>query len=219
MDLENTIRTILAEKGYRMSDIASKMGVTQSNLVASIRKNPKLSTILDLANALGCSVTDLLQPKTLNNGALGIAVIDGVTYQLSKPDYSCMQLPVYTDHQELRYDIREFVRRQVTNDSGNRVVCGLVESVEFFTLFFDAPNAVFHLALCYEKGKTMTFDYRIGDFDEPVNIESLYGRIITDIEQAVVNQFDTFRKNVTDYYSTLIKEDQSKVEEPPQPHE
>ena len=178
-----------------------------------------MSTILDLANALGCSVTDLLQPKTLNNGALGIAVIDGVTYQLSKPDYSCMQLPVYTDHQELRYDIREFVRRQVTNDSGNRVVCGMVESLEFFTLFFDAPNAVFHLALCYEKGKTMTFDYRIGDFDEPVNIESLYGRIITDIEQAVVNQFDTFRKNVTDYYSTLIKEDQSKVEEPPQPHE
>ena len=207
MSLENTFRDIIAAKGYRMSDIAAKMGVTQSNLVASLRKNPKLSTILYLAEAVGCSVTDLLQPASTNSSALGLAVIDGVTYKMTRADSYLVQLPVYTDHQELRSAIRKFVTKNTKNESGNDVLCGMVDSIEFFTLFFDATNAVYHLALCYAAQQTMTIDYDLLEFGEPLDVESLLEQMITDIENAVVTKLTSESRQVTNYYTNLIKKD------------
>lgn len=57
--MELRIDKILAEKGMRMADLASKLKIDQSNLTKSLDNNPKLSRLKEVADALDVSVRDL----------------------------------------------------------------------------------------------------------------------------------------------------------------
>ena len=89
--MESRIRELVKAKGLRMSDLANRCGMTQSNLISSIRSNPKLSTLELIAEALGIKVSDIIDPERAIN-EMGIVVIDGQTYVLSKPSPKVVQL-------------------------------------------------------------------------------------------------------------------------------
>lgn len=63
-DMELKIDKILADKGMRMADLASKLDVDQSNLTKSLLNNPKLSRLKEVAEALDVSVQDLFPDTT-----------------------------------------------------------------------------------------------------------------------------------------------------------
>ena len=54
------LKDICRAKGLKLTDVANRMGVDPSNLLSSIKGNPKLSTLQDIANALQISVSELL---------------------------------------------------------------------------------------------------------------------------------------------------------------
>ena len=82
-DIEKNLREIASAKGLRLSDIANRMGTTVSNLLTSVKGNPTVSKLEGLADALQVGVSELLtgRPET----AEGLVIIDGRTYQISKP--------------------------------------------------------------------------------------------------------------------------------------
>lgn len=218
MDLEGTIRDIIATKGYRMSDVASRMGVTQSNLVASLRKNPKLSTIIDLSNAIGCSITDILQPTSNSNRALGIAIVDGVTYRLTKADPSTVQIPVYTDHQELRREIRRFVSQHI-EESGDGVNMGIVDYLELYTLLYNPSCRMFHLALYYSQEQTIVRNYDLLKYGKPTDVESLLSQIIADIESAATVILEERKSRAFEQYVKAVNSSISDSADLPQDSE
>lgn len=175
-----------------MTDVANRMGADPSNLLSSIKGNPKLSTLQDIADALKISISELLTRRP--EKAQGLAIIEGKAYQLSKPTSSTVQLPLYDHYDTLREEIKAFIKKCVEG-SEREAKMGLVETMEVFSLVYDPDAAKFYLSLCYADGKTFTIAYDKYEYcnwdkskaedDAPWDLACITEEIINDIEGCV----------------------------------
>lgn len=198
INVEENLREICRRKGLRLSDVADRVGAGQSNLINSVKGNPKLSTLQDIANALNISVCELLTMRP--NAADGLVIIGGQTFQLSKPATSTVQLPAFNRYDSLREEVKAFVKKAI---EGDEIVTkmGLLETIEVFSLVYDPNVARFYLSLCYSDGKTDTIlydkfeycDWKNGDTDETVKwtLADVTADIINDIEGVVPSKLRT----------------------------
>lgn len=192
--MEQRIRKILSAKGLKMSDLANRVGMGQSNLVKSIKSNPKLSTLEDICVALGIEMTELLGGKEEKSD--GVIVLNGETYTIYKPKTRTAQIKVYNDYQELRSNIRDFVKKSLrTKELGS--IGGMVEDFEYFTLLYDynaEDTSVFehfYITIQYGKGKTWTYSYDTSEYmdsNKGTDTKTLTEYIINDIEGKVLSK-------------------------------
>ena len=195
--IEKNLKDICRAKGLTVTDVANRMGADPSNLLSSIKGNPKLSTLQDIANALQVSVSELLTRRP--DKAQGITLIGGQVYQVSKPADNVVQLPVYERYSDLRDDIKEFVAKATEADESSSIM-GLVETYEVFSLAYDHHKNLFLLSLCYANGKTLTIAYDKLEFcswkDEDTkdtvkwDLHAVTQEIINDIENAVPSKLE-----------------------------
>lgn len=184
--MELRIKEILKEKGLSIRDVADRMGMDASNLNSSLKKgNPKLSTLVDIANAIGCDITELFKPNTETasapkGGSQPLVLIDGEAYRLTKAK-DVVKLPVYTDYAELRSNLKGFVQRaekydrkhygyEYGSDEDKETFClmGMVEAYEVFSLIYVPDTATFYLSLCYKNGRFQTYSYDARlEYNEP----------------------------------------------------
>ncbi len=190
--IETNLKAICRQKGLSLTDVANRMGASPSNLLSSVKGNPTISKIQDIANALQVSVSELLTMRP--EKAAGVTVIGGQVYQISKPAAGVVQLPVYERYDTFRDDIKDFVAKAVEADE-NTAKMGIVETFEVFCLSYDTHTATFHLTLCYSAGKTLSINYskleycdwKDTDTEETVkwDLHEVTQEIINDIESAV----------------------------------
>ena len=187
--MENRVKEICRSKGLRMSDLAERVGMSQSNLSTTLRGNPKLSTLKDIAEALGISVSDIIAPQRTTSEA-GVVIIGGETYILSKPSPEVLRVPAFRDYSVLRSTVKEFITKAIKG-SKNDAVCGLVEAFELFNLHYDAEASRFHLTLCYGGGLIHTSSYDKFEYtsDDEWKAGEVYQSIINDIEGLVLCKF------------------------------
>lgn len=57
------IREVLKEKGLRASELAKKIGMSESGLNQHINGNPSVKTLEKIADALGVSITELFEKR------------------------------------------------------------------------------------------------------------------------------------------------------------
>ena len=198
INVEENLREICRRKGLRLSDVADRMGSGQSNLISSVKGNPSLTKLEEIANALQVSVSELLTMRP--ESSQGLVVIGGSTYALSLPSSTTVQIPSYGRYDELRDSLKKFIVNAV-KDEKNTSKMGFVETYELFSLSYDAGSQRFILALCYASGKTTTITYDKLEFcdwskskkedDAPWDIESIYTEIINDIEGCVRSLLQT----------------------------
>ena len=191
-DLENNLREICKRKGLRLSDVADRVGTSQSNLVSSVKGNPTISRLQDIAYALQVPVSELLTLRP--EKAKGIVVIDGQTFQLSRPSVHVVQIPQYDCYDALREEVKEFIKKATGAEHASSKV-GLLETMEVFTLVYDPNAAKFILTLCYADGRTDTIvydkleycDWKDEDTEESVkwDLHEVTQEIINDIENTV----------------------------------
>ena len=190
--IESNLKAICRQKGFTLTDVANRMATSPSNLLSSVKGNPTISKLQDIASALQVSVSELLTMRP--EKAQGIAIIDGKAFQLSKPASSTVQLPIYDRYDTLREEIKAFIKKCVEG-SEREAKMGLVETMEVFSLVYDPDAAKFYLSLCYADGKTFTIAYdkyeycncdKIKAKDEaPWHLACITEEIINDIEGCV----------------------------------
>ena len=188
-NVEQNLREIAKAKGLKLSDIADRVGTTVSNLLSSVKGNPTVSKLEDIAAALQVSVSELLTKRP--EAAQGIVIIGGETYQISKPATAVVQIPAYERYDALREEVKEFIKKAIEDEHASSKV-GLLETMEVFSLVYDPNAAKFYLTLCYADGKTSTLtydkfeycDWKDGDTDETVKwtMSDITEDIINDIE-------------------------------------
>lgn len=199
--MENRIKSILKDKGLRMADLANRVGMGQSNLIASLRNNPKLSTLEEICKALGIEMAELFGGKAEKGN--GIVLLNGETFVVSKPATRNVQLPCYTDYSVLRNDIKRFVKTCV-NEKVVGSTCGMVEDYEFFTLTYDYDDSrnpagilyeKFILSICHGNKQTWVKVYDLYEFFQKDitqwDIPSVTNEIIDDIEGYVLGKLRT----------------------------
>lgn len=57
------IRSIIKQKGYTIEQVADMMGISRVTLMQNISRNPTISTLRRVADALGCKVSDFFQDE------------------------------------------------------------------------------------------------------------------------------------------------------------
>ena len=190
-NVEQNLREIAKAKGLKLSDIADRVGTTVSNLLSSVKGNPTVSKLEDIAAALQVSVSELLTKRP--EAAQGIVIIGGQTYQISKPATAVVQIPTYERYDALREEVKEFIKKAMGEEHASSKV-GLLETMEVFTLVYD-PNATkFILTLCYADGKTATIvydkleycDWKENDTDETVKWD------LADVTQDIINDIEGY---------------------------
>jgi transcriptional regulator with XRE-family HTH domain len=196
--VEKNLKEICRRKGLTLTDVANRMGANPSNLLSSIKGNPKLSTLQDIADALQISVSELLTMRP--EKATGVAFVGGQVYQFTKPSANVVQLPVYERYSDLRDVIKEFVAKAVEADESSSIM-GLVETYEVFSLAYDHHKYIFLLSLCYANGKTLTIaydklefcDWKDEDTEETVkwSLADVTQEIINDLEGVVITKLES----------------------------
>lgn len=191
-NLESNLKEICRKKGLTLTDVANRMCTSPSNLLSCVKGNPTISKIQSIANALQVSVSDLLTMRP--EKTQGVAIIDGKTYQLTRPAVSTVQLPFYDRYDTLRNEVKGFVKK-ATETGQNASMMGILESFEIFCLIYDAHNSGFILSLYYANGKYLMYSYHEMDYaawkkgDEEDKLEwdmpFVLENIISDIEGAV----------------------------------
>ena len=172
--MELRIKELCREKGLRMSDLAEKMGVNQANLAASLKGNPTLSRLQDVANILGVEIQELFPRKSKERQIDGFVEIGGETLRLTgvedwaEASGMIPGFPKITYYEKVSYmreSVRQFVHRCLHNTSENASLAGNLMGTETFVLAFhpdclddDQVNGIFLLTLvargctfCYEQ--------------------------------------------------------------------
>lgn len=190
--IEQNLKEICRLKGLSLTDVANRMGTTPSNLLSSVKGNPTISKLQGIADALQISISELMTQRP--DKALGIVVVDGHAYQLSKPATATLQLPSYVRYDTLREAIKDFIKKCVEG-SEFATKMGLVETMEVFSLVYDPDPGKFLLSLCYADGKTFTIAYDKFEYcnwdkseaedDAPWDLACITEEIINDIEGCV----------------------------------
>lgn len=57
------IREVIKEKGYKTSEVAEMLGMTESNLNTHISGNPSVKILQRIADALDVSITELFEKR------------------------------------------------------------------------------------------------------------------------------------------------------------
>ena len=185
----DNLKDICRQKGLSLTDVANRMGTSPSNLLSSVKGNPTISKIQDIADALQISPAELLTRRP--ESALGLVILDGQTYQLSKPATAAVQVPVFNRYDVLRGELRTFVAKSV--EAAETVSkMGYLDTMEVFSLVYDAGGQRFTLSLCYADGKTAALVYDKFEFcdwsksqsqdDAPWDLPAVTEEIINDIE-------------------------------------
>lgn len=190
-NVEQNLREIAKAKGLKLSDIADRVGTTVSNMLSSVKGNPTVSKLEDIAAALQVSVSELLTKRP--EAAQGIVIIGGQTYQISKPATAVVQIPTYERYDALREEVKEFIKKAMEEEHASSKV-GLLETMEVFTLVYDPNAAKFILTLCYADGKTATIvydkleycDWKENDTDETVKWD------LADVTQDIINDIEGY---------------------------
>ena len=188
-NIESNLREICKRKGLKISDIAERMGVGQSNLIYSLKGNPTISKLEDVAAALQISISELLTRRP--EKAQGLAIIDGQIYQFSRPAATTVQLPTYDRYDTLRKEIKDFIKRSVKgSDTTSKM--GMVETMLVFSLIYDPEAAKFHLSLCYADGQTLTISYDKMEYtvwpEDESNDNATWN--FSDISEAIINDIE-----------------------------
>lgn len=82
--LSNQVKNLCQERGMTLKELAEKMGIKPESLSRALNGNPQLSTLENIANALGVEVADLLTGgrscEPLSSEFTAMVVEDGKTY-------------------------------------------------------------------------------------------------------------------------------------------
>lgn len=196
MNIEQRVRDLAKSKGLKMSELADRVDMTQTNLMVSIRNNPKLSTLEDIAKSLNVTIADIVdQQKTQTEG---IAIINGETYTISKPQPDVVQVPHYKDYSILKHDIKSFIKTCIKKEEENSI-CGYVEMLEFFNLFYDEDSRTFFLSLYYSKGQVFTNTYSIFEFGKKGQwyVNDVIDAVWCDVEGVVPDRLGVNPEGIT----------------------
>lgn len=201
--MELRIKELLKERGLTIKEVAEKIGMDASNLNSSIKKNPKLSTLIDIANAVGCDISELFRareeaPKR-HESQEPIIMLGGEVYRLA-PARDIVKLPVYTDYSVFRSNLKGFLQRAAKQRKEGEPfsLTGMLGTFEVFTLLYAPEQEYFYLTLCYKNGKTLSYSYdatyEFADAkknDGSWDMECLYEEIKNDIEDIVKGKIET----------------------------
>ena len=189
-----------------MSDLADKMCVDQANLTASLKGNPTLSRLQDVAKVLGVEIQELFAKKEEGSeNVRGFIETGGKVFSVKDEEGlleavasvpGMIAIPLYKDLSALRDKIRSFIHTSIEADAPECSMFGQTGRFETFCLSSIQDNVItaeggellenriFILSLL-RKGETFTYELCEYGSDGEYDLDGSLGlaqMIINDVE-------------------------------------
>ena len=184
--MELIINEILKGKGMRMADLAKKIKIDQSNLSTSLKGNPKLSTLMDVASALGVEVRELF-PETKPSFTAGTLQMGERHFVLVPVDVP--EKPYFFHSGRFYKEVEGFVLRCLQNRK-TISLSGLYQEIYPFALLYDGESGRLFLSFCPEGEDYRTTVYRPQEpsilknyYTDEMVAEHIARNILNDIEE------------------------------------
>lgn len=183
--MELRIKELCKAKGLTIADIADRIGMDASNLHSSLKGNPSLKRLQQVAEALNVSVGDLFEVREPEI-CTGILNINGATYKVARATSDTLQVPHYTNYTEFREIIRYFVEKSI--EEGELVSrMGVLDTNKAFCLSYCPSDDKFVLSLRVGMQPITTREYDTLEYttNGKVAKREIYQEIVNDIESPV----------------------------------
>lgn len=135
--MELRINELLKERGMRMADLAKKLRVDHSNLSSSLKGNPTLSTLREVAAALGVEVRELfpgnVPSRIAGNMQIGDRHFAIIPINFQEKPYVYFRKRFFTSAEQ-------FVLHCLKNEDAVKSLSGLYEGVYPFALLYDGNS-------------------------------------------------------------------------------
>ena len=179
--MELRIKEICRAKGLTIADIADKLGMDSSNLYSSLKGNPSLKRLQQVAEALNVGIDELFAEREPEIFA-GTLSIDGQVFKVVRATTNTLQVPRFNNYTEFRGMVRAFVEKNVNSDFPVSVM-GVLDSTRAFSVAYVPGEKTFVLSLCTGANtSTRTYDTLEYTYNDIVSVEDISQEIINDIE-------------------------------------
>ena len=139
----------------RMTELAAKLNLDQSNLTKSLENNPSLSRLEEVANALGVSVRDLLPYSPPAEETIMVRIGDR-HYELIPT--TAPQTPFNADLTTLAEKIRDLVL-SFLKEGKTTSFSSIVEEKLLFSMFFDGESGKLFVSWGEDNSGSKTYVY------------------------------------------------------------
>lgn len=162
------VKELLKQRGMKMTELAAKVGVDQSNLSKSLDGNPTLSRLEDIAKVLGVPVRELL-PDAPPTSPAGVLDMGGKRFALVPlPDEEAEEAKALPEAQNLSpgaLQNRIFsLAERCTEDGKTRTIYGFLAG-HLVVVVHDGVSKRY-LRLLWEKDGSVTMqDYPSCDYE------------------------------------------------------
>lgn len=167
--MELRVKELCKERGLKMSDLANRMCMDQANLTASLKGNPTLARLTDVANNLGVEVYELFHEKKETESIDGFVELEGETVRirnaadLMKVACRTMGMPYFSKVSVMRKAVHDFVHGCVKDMEQMSSFFGCLLGAETFNISFHpeyvggSDSGVFVLT-CFSDKETFKLD-------------------------------------------------------------
>lgn len=172
--MEEKILQILKERGMRMSNLAAKLDMDQSNLSKKLKKDPKVSLIESIAKALDVPVSTFFPEPTPDEPA-GVLDLGGKRFALvplpdevaGEQDTSPEALKLTPETLQEKIDS---LAQQCSKDGRTRAIYGFLSN-HLVVVLYDAASERYLRLLWGDDGEVTHLDYPLHGFDEESSAE------------------------------------------------
>ena len=181
------VKELCKERGLRMSDLADRMGVDQANLTASLKGNPTLSRLQDVANVLGVELPELFAEVKRKDDINGFVDVKGEVIRINgiqdwmQQTCRLMEFPYYAKVSDMRDAVAQFVYSAVVEGiTGSLTGCLL--GTELFCLNameedVDGMDNMLLTLTLFRHHATYTLDQMEYECDGKCDLESDQGMV------------------------------------------
>ncbi len=172
--MEQILLKILKERGMRMSNLAAKLGMDQSNLSKKLRKDPKVSLVESIARTLDVPVSTFF-PETPPAAPAGVLDMGGKRFALVPlPDEVAGEQDTPPEASKLTPEILQericSLAQQCLKDGRTRAIYGFL-SDHLVVVLYDAASKRYLRLLWEDDGEVTHLDYPLHGFDDESDAE------------------------------------------------
>lgn len=186
--MKTRVLEICKQRGTSLGELAEKIGVSQSNLSASLKKNPTLNTLQAVANNLNVELTELFEQPTRKLS--GFLEVNGEIRKISAPIdllpiIGTFGIKSYGNFKVCKKDLRAFVKKKLDNMCGADSFAAILNGTTLINIAYAPEQEYGHFILSeYTDGADAeSKEYDIIEFlgNERIDIEYMVGIMWADI--------------------------------------
>ena len=117
--MKTRVNEICKQRGLTLKELASRIGVKQSNLTQSLKGNPTIGYLKSIADVLEVKVSELIEEQ--KSSVSGFLEVDGKIQKIMDrkdllPIVGTFGIPTYVSYKVCKKDLYEFLKKDIRNN-------------------------------------------------------------------------------------------------------